>query len=371
MQTISRSRTTADTARPSRAARPFVLRTLGGSVLVATAFTMGVCAPGSADPSPESQLQGAQAQATQLESQIQSDSNRLDILDQQYESAEQQVQTLGQSLLSTGAKIVATQVTVNEAQSSLREEALSIYTGNGTSSPLASMFSPGNGKTALVQAYQQVASSNVSQTIGHLHVAQAALNQQESQLQETEAQAQEVTNQLAQAKAQAQAVLTSEQTSLAQVKGQIATLITQQEAAQQQAEAAAFLSQYGLDPNAPVDPGAGTAIEAAASQLGVPYVWGGEQPGVGFDCSGLTQWSWAQAGVSIPRTAQDQYDAIPHVPLSDLQPGDLVFWDDGTTSVQHVAMYVGNGEVVQAPETGEDVSYSAIWTDGLVGAGRP
>jgi cell wall-associated NlpC family hydrolase len=103
----------------------------------------------------------------------------------------------------------------------------------------------------------------------------------------------------------------------------------------------------------------------------VPYVWGGETPGVGFDCSGLTQWAWGQAGVGIPRTAQAQYDAITHVSLSDLEPGDLLFWNDGTSSIQHVAMYVGGGTVIQAPETGENVSYASIWNNGLVGAGRP
>jgi cell wall-associated NlpC family hydrolase len=127
--------------------------------------------------------------------------------------------------------------------------------------------------------------------------------------------------------------------------------------------------------NAPVSPGAAGAVQAAESQLGVEYVWGGESPrgsaNPGFDCSGLTQWSYAQAGVSLPRTAQDQYDAIVHVPLSDLQPGDLLFWDDGTNSVEHVAMYIGNNTVIQAPETGETVSYSPIWDNGLVGAGRP
>jgi cell wall-associated NlpC family hydrolase len=60
-----------------------------------------------------------------------------------------------------------------------------------------------------------------------------------------------------------------------------------------------------------------------------------------------------------------------HVSLSDLEPGDLLFWDDGTSSVQHVAMYVGNNEVIQAPYTGTVVSYSPIWDSGLVGAGRP
>lgn len=120
------------------------------------------------------------------------------------------------------------------------------------------------------------------------------------------------------------------------------------------------------------------AVQAAASQLGVPYVWGGESAGVGFDCSGLTQWSWGQAGFSIPRTSQVQYAAVPRVSLSDLQPGDLLFYFnlDGTGTVDHVVMYAGSGPygnqtVIQAPYTGSTVSYDALYTYGLVGAGRP
>jgi peptidoglycan DL-endopeptidase CwlO len=85
----------------------------------------------------------------------------------------------------------------------------------------------------------------------------------------------------------------------------------------------------------------------------------------------LTQWAWRQAGVGIPRTAQAQYDAIAHVSLGDLQPGDLVFWGDGPGGVSHVGMYVGNGDVVHAPYTGTDVQITPIWNNGLVGAGRP
>jgi len=120
------------------------------------------------------------------------------------------------------------------------------------------------------------------------------------------------------------------------------------------------------------------AVDAAESQLGVPYVWGSEQPGVGFTCAALTQWAWEQAGVSIPRTSQTQWAAVPHVTLSDLQAGDLLFYYnlDGTGTVDHVAMYVGSGPygsqtIIQAPYTGETVSYAALYTTGLIGAGRP
>lgn len=140
--------------------------------------------------------------------------------------------------------------------------------------------------------------------------------------------------------------------------------------------AAVTLNHVG--PNGQTNPAGNEAVNAAISQLGVPYVWGGETPGVGFDCSGLTQWSWAQAGVSIPRTATSQYHAVPHVPLSTLEPGDLLFYFnlDNDGIVDHVAMFVGSGPygsqtIIQAPETGENVSYDRLYTYGLIAAGQP
>ena len=113
----------------------------------------------------------------------------------------------------------------------------------------------------------------------------------------------------------------------------------------------------------------------AGSQLSVPYVWGGETPGPGpgaeFDCSGLVQWAYGTAGISLPRTAAEQSQTVPQVSADQIRPGDLVFWNDGTTSVQHVAIYIGEGLVLQAPATGSVVSFSPIWTTGLVGFGRP
>src|SRR5487761_2253428 len=120
------------------------------------------------------------------------------------------------------------------------------------------------------------------------------------------------------------------------------------------------------------------ALRAAISQIGVPYAWGGETPGRGFDCSGLVQWAWARAGFSIPRTTQSQYPALRHVPLGALQPGDLLFYYnlDGDHQVDHVVMYAGSGPwgtstIISAAHSGTTVSYAPIFTFGLVGAGRP
>jgi cell wall-associated NlpC family hydrolase len=125
-------------------------------------------------------------------------------------------------------------------------------------------------------------------------------------------------------------------------------------------------AQYGLGGPASSAPptgaaGAGdAAVAAALTQLGVPYVWGGETPGVGFDCSGLVQWAFAQAGVSLPRTTFGQIDVGIPVPLDQLRPGDLVFSRSvrggEVVDMGHVAIYAGAGQVVVAPHTGVVVS---------------
>ncbi len=100
-----------------------------------------------------------------------------------------------------------------------------------------------------------------------------------------------------------------------------------------------------------------TMLKAAMSRKGLPYVWGGAGP-ASFDCSGLVQWSFAQAGIVMPRVAADQALSGPAVPVSQLTPGDLLFYHTDPTApayISHVAIYLGNGWMIQAPEPGMDV----------------
>jgi cell wall-associated NlpC family hydrolase len=112
---------------------------------------------------------------------------------------------------------------------------------------------------------------------------------------------------------------------------------------------------------------AGVAVAEAYNKLGSPYEWAAAGPSR-FDCSGLTMWVWAKAGVSLPHSAAAQYDSINHVAQSDTQPGDLVFFG---SPIHHVGIYIGNGQMISAPHTGDVVKIQGAFRSDFVGAGRP
>jgi cell wall-associated NlpC family hydrolase len=268
--------------------------------------------------------------------------------------------------------------------------------------------------------YEIAAVGNVTVAVDALATQQAKLTAATTLEQTQEQQATNALNQVHALQMANQQAAASSAATLSQIKGTLAVEVSQYAAAQAQAEAAyaaahrsnaaaaarsatqaagvavalggpgaasaaaaanqaAAASGAASASGSASGSGAGEAAAAAAeSQLGVPYVWGGESPGHGFDCSGLTQWSWAQAGVSIPRTAATQAAAVPPVPLNSLEPGDLLFYYnlDGDNTIDHVVMYVGSGPygsqtIIQAPYTGSEVQYAPLFTEGLVSAGRP
>ncbi len=117
------------------------------------------------------------------------------------------------------------------------------------------------------------------------------------------------------------------------------------------------------------------AVSIAERYLGVRYVWGGGDPGSGFDCSGFVRYVYAQLGISLPHYAASQYAITMHVDPSQLQPGDLVFFEPHADGPGHVGMYVGDGVFIEAPHTGAVVRFTQLSTEasliGFVGASRP
>ncbi|PLS75167.1 MAG: hypothetical protein CYG61_08790, partial [Actinobacteria bacterium] len=112
--------------------------------------------------------------------------------------------------------------------------------------------------------------------------------------------------------------------------------------------------------------GAETAVAEAERQLGKPYEWGASGPD-SFDCSGLTSWAWRKGGKSLPHSSRAQFTATARVPLDQIQLGDLVFYGE---PIHHVGIYVGDGRMVEASETGTPVRYASIYRHDMVGVGR-
>jgi cell wall-associated NlpC family hydrolase len=181
------------------------------------------------------------------------------------------------------------------------------------------------------------------------------------------------------AAAQATAALQTEQDQLDQLAAELHARAGNQ-ANQVLADHAALAAQAGNElasasalqftPGSPVPPPLATtsvALAWAFAELGKPYVWAATGPN-SFDCSGLTQFVWRKAGVSIPRVAADQDAWTIPVPLSQLLPGDLVFF--GKTDIHHVGIYIGDGLMINAPHTGDVVRVSSIWWSDLAGFGR-
>jgi cell wall-associated NlpC family hydrolase len=373
-------------------------------------------------PAPnQAQINATQAQVAHIESALTQEEQQTSILDDKYNTAVQNLQNAQSALQSIQSNLAQTRAEVDGDKRQVTKDAIEAYVYGTPETGIASYF---NTTATLNQARSQYTDSivgNLTRDETALQRSEARLQAEQTQQEATAAQAQQDAAQaksLAQANeleaAATQATLNQVQGQLAQEVAQAAIAEAQQEAAaaaraataaqQQEAAAAAAAAatvagtvggaasgaaatdaanQAGgsTGPVGGSSQGSGAgmaAVKAAVSQLGVPYVFGGEAPGAGFDCSGLVQWAWAQAGVSIPRTTETEWPALPHVSLDALQPGDLLFYFnlDGDNQVDHVVMYTGSGPygtdtVIQAPFTGATVSYSPIFTGGLIGAARP
>ena len=330
-----------------------------------------------------SQLQTEQAKATQLEAQIQTLGNRIGALDQQYEAALQKKAALDQQINVTQQQIATSKGRITRDKGVLHQAAIQAYVTSGTSSSADSALFAQSQTTAMDSTvYNQVISGSLNTSVDNLNTAVAQLDSQRQTLRSEDAAAAGAVASAKNATQQAQSLETQQQAALAQVKGQIATLIAQQQAtaaAAQQASAQATLASYSSSPRSPSAPpapppapsgGGSGAVAAAESQLGVPYIWGGETPGVGFDCSGLVAWAWGRAGVSLPHYSGAQMADSTPVPISDLQPGDLLFYGPGGSV--HVAMYVGGGQMIEATFPGTVVRIDPVrFGTTFAGAGRP
>jgi cell wall-associated NlpC family hydrolase len=347
-----------------------------------------------ARPAAGDAVSDAKAKAAAIEAQLTHAQDQMSALSQQYDAAQYHLTQINSSIATTKANVAADESQVGNDKATLSKAAVASYISDGTAATQNPIFSGNEQTLGATDTYNKVAQGDITLAVANLHTAENSLNAQVSQLQGEQSQAQTQVTAEQQAVAQNAQAIASQKSALSQEQGQIATLVHDQQvaeaaaaakaAAARQAAAAATVAspaRGSASPAAlsqaappPSSPGGAGAIQAAESQIGVPYVWGGESPkgsgSPGFDCSGLTAWSWGQVGVGLPHYSGAQMADSTPVPVSDLEPGDLLFYGPGGS--EHVAMYVGPGTMIEAPFTG-----ASVWTTGLrlggdfVGAGRP
>jgi len=427
---------TQPTLYPSRMSRVLAAAAVTGALALSgplAASATGTDGQGS-QTSTESALQ---VQAQELAGQIQADGRNLDQLAESLDAAQIRSQQLALQLRTLRAGIAETDTQVTAAKAALKEEAILAYLSGGAPLITNTSIQPGS-DPSLVESYAEIVMGGQRRVVTAYRTELATQLRQSTALTDANRQAAVTLADLLTDRTAAAQAFTARQNTLAQVKGRLATLVAQVQAAQQQAEQSAIeasLAQQGQlppatpavtsdpappaqpDPSPPAQsdvappvptttaaaatttptttssststapsatttttapspppvhntpaPGWQTAVRYAYAQLGKPYQWGGAGPN-SFDCSGLTMMAWAAAGVYFPHLAQDQYDMTERIPLSDALPGDLIFY--GTPDdVYHVGLYIGGGQMIDAPETGEDVSISSIYWADLLGAGR-
>ena len=377
---------------------------------VATAFVVALALISTgtlatvAHATPQSDLASEQQKAAQLQSEIEANGNRVSILDQQYLEAQSAIRQASDQLAADQAQVAATTRQTDRIRSLVAARAAELYIGAGNPAPLANLDVTSTQELGSRSAYSAAAADQDRQLLDNAKVAIERLGLQQKSLSKARAKAVDKSKQLDATRRQISDATSQQQALLSQVNGHIKTLVDQisaekereqeaaarasmqrlaaEQAAQQQARAQSSgnsssgnggsSSSGSTNDPPPQDLPAPSshaqiAVQTAEAQIGKPYVYAASGPD-SFDCSGLTMYAWAAAGVSLSHNAAAQYDSLPHVPMDSLEPGDLVFYG---SPIHHVGMYVGNGTMVEAPYTGVDVRYHTIYRPDFAGAARP
>jgi cell wall-associated NlpC family hydrolase len=325
--------------------------TLGGLAVMGGLAVYG----GIAGAAPQPTVAQVQARINQLTSQFDQVSVQLDQASQQLSAARSKLAQVRVHLDYANAQF-------REAQDTVAQTAAAAFEDSGATS-VAGVLTSGDPSAVLQQG------SLLMELSGNQNAQTKQLLADASELAGADQQMQRTENGIAALKARLTAQKNSLGGLLATEKATLASLTVPQ----QQTVASDSIGAGGTTTDTytgPTSTQAEQAVAFAYAQLGKPYQWGATGPG-SFDCSGLAQAAWAAAGVSIPRDTYEQWAALPHIAASALQPGDLLYYD----GIGHVAIYVGDGYIIDAPQTGLDVEKipmaTAWYAETFVGAARP
>jgi cell wall-associated NlpC family hydrolase len=336
--------------------------------VVAVCFSAGAVSPRSAGAS---NLSNDRSKAATLLSQINRINAQVDLLGQKYDEAQIKLHKYNNEITNTKATVAAIEQNVAKGNTQLRQDVIFAYVTSGATEGNNPLFLKNATKIGATNVYTQLAEGNINTTIASLKSDRIELTQERGLLNAEDANARAVTRDAAKSFHTAKILQSSLHQTLSQVTGQIAAFVSQAEAAAAAKSAGTLAGAQPIAgfPAPPPDSKANIAIRAALNLIGTPYVWGGASR-YGVDCSGLVMLAYDAAGIYLSHYSGAQWDETTRVPLYDIQPGDLLFY--GYNGDEHVAMYVGRGQMIEAEETGTVVHVVPIRLGyGFAGVGRP
>jgi cell wall-associated NlpC family hydrolase len=343
-----------------------------------------LCAAASANATPGT-VASKQAQAQQVLAQIQQIDDSLGAAVESYNLANVRLQKIETDQRENRTQLKLTRKNLKVAQDSLAARLVSSYTSTQDNSTLSVLLGASSLDDLLnrIEAVNSTSRQDAS-IVQQVTSFKAAIQQHRQELRKAHSEQQTIVAQKAAQKQRIESQLASRRQLLSSIKGQIARIRAAEEAQQRQLAAAARSRLGGAQ--VPVPDGVGVSastpegsvfappnvhggvVGIAMHYLGVPYVWGGSTPR-GFDCSGLVSYVFAQIGVSVPHSSYSQFGMGTPVSMSQLQAGDLVFF----TGASHVGIYIGGGQFIHAPHTGDVVKISSLsgyYSSNFAGARR-
>ena len=391
---------------------------LGGLLLVVALLlpVVGASRPAGADD-----IADKREEAERLAKELASLRQRLGALNEDYNQARVRVERIGTEIDTAKAHIAVTDAELDRTKAKVRGQAVEAYVRGGDAPALSMVLEDLLADDAAVRTTYVKSIASVSrELIDELRATRAKLEDQEAELAASRRQAQAAEEQVAESRAEAAKAEAAQKSALDRANGELAELVAaeekrraeeearkaeaelaarraREEAARQAAAAEAArraasttttttaraaagesttttvrrtttttTAPTSTGPAPPPAKGADAAVAEAYRQIGKPYQWGGSGPD-SFDCSGLTAWAWKAAGKTLPHSSREQFNVTSRVSMADIQPGDLLFFGN---PIHHVGIYVGNNEMIDAPETGDYVRKRAIFRSDYVGAGR-
>lgn len=374
------------------------------------------------------------AEAERIARQLEQQSRQISILAEDYDEARLAIEKTEAELATAEAQVKKTDAEAGAIRTRLKDQAVESYIRGGSMPALAMLVDTQSTEDLGIRThYVKTVTAGAVDVLDELRAVRIELGEQRERLDATRSEAKAAAELAESKRREAAAAQAAQERTLSKVQGELAALVeaeakrrAEEEARRVQAEMAAREAKAKADAEAaaareaaareaasrraaeaaratttttarpvsgtvattvrptttttapktttteppttsgPPAAGADAAIAEARRQLGKPYEWGGSGPDT-FDCSGLTSWAWRAGGKRLSHSSRAQYSETSRVAFSDIQPGDLLFYGN---PIHHVGLYIGDGQMIEAPETGKNVRIASIYRSGYTGAGR-